>query len=162
MYSCNSKAEFQQPLLQSSGKHDPSEIILIFKEKSHEYWLFHSHNSEKKQLIIQISLRILLLHASNKRPLKWLLQQPHTPINKTCQSHTDKTNLCAPDSWIMQQSANYNETFNFGHYLTLFCVHCISVGPWRPAGMAPWGWDYPWAERLNPGCSRGTVCGPGG
>ncbi len=29
IYSCAGKAEFQQPLLQSSGFHDPSEIVLI-------------------------------------------------------------------------------------------------------------------------------------
>ncbi len=29
IYSCGSKAENQQPLLQSSVSHDPSEIILI-------------------------------------------------------------------------------------------------------------------------------------
>ncbi len=29
IYSCAGKAEFQQPLIQSSGFHDPSEIVLI-------------------------------------------------------------------------------------------------------------------------------------
>ncbi len=78
MYSCDSKAKLSAaiaPVFRESWSFRNRSNI---KKKSHEYWLLHGHTSKKAADYTQISLRILLLCASNKRPLRWLLQQPHT------------------------------------------------------------------------------------
>ncbi len=45
IYSCGSKAENQQPLLQSSVSHEPSEIILICLFGAQETFLINVENS---------------------------------------------------------------------------------------------------------------------
>ncbi len=57
-----------------------------------------------------------------QKTLEVIIAAASYPINKTCQSQTDKTNLSVLDSWIIQQSANYNETYNFGLLDTFLCT----------------------------------------
>ncbi len=105
------KLNFQQPLLQSSGNRDPSEIVLKKKKvMSTDYYTVIP--LKKSSWLYTDQLEDITTMCLKQKTLEVIIAAASYPINKTCQSQTDKTNLSVLDSWIIQQSANYNETYN--------------------------------------------------